>query len=176
MENKLKSIFDIEFGTSKEAVKEIAEKKNGKIDQEHSSEELLIFDGINYAGYDTDFICFQFVNDKLARTTVNISERSDIDMLFRIYEDLKNKLNAKYFKTDKVYEFYEQPYDKDDLKALKAQGIESGLVEFSNFWMFGNDSICLEISKDLIVKVNFENDDLISEGTKKKFNSGLDNM
>lgn len=176
MKNKLKSIFDIEFGASKETVEKIAENKNGKIDQEHSNEELLIFDGINYAGYGTDFICFQFVNNKLARTTVNISERSDIDMLFRIYEDLKNKLNAKYFKTEKVYEFYEEPYDKDDLKAVKAQGIENGLIEFSNFWMFGNDSICLEISKDLIVKVNFENDDLISEKVENNFNKGLDNM
>lgn len=176
MENKLKSIFNIEFGSSKDQVHNVAKSKKGNLDNEHSTEEVSIFDGINYAGYDTDFISFQFVKDRLARTTVYLNTSGDIDNCLNYYEDLKNKLNTKYYKTDKVYEIYEEPYHKSDMNAVKEQGFETGLIEFSTYWMFGNDTICLKITKEIGLNINFENDDLISEKINQNFEDDLENM
>src|SRR5690554_385086 len=115
----LQSIFNIDFGSSKEHVKSVISTKNGILDTKSSDENILLYDNIKYAGYGTDYIIFVFGDDKLARTLLKFSiEKSE---LLNLYRDLRTKLNYKYFVTDKVYEFYEEPRSEEHTSELQSR-------------------------------------------------------
>src|SRR5690554_2271912 len=117
----LQSIFNIDFGSSKEHVKSVISTKNGILDTKSSDENILLYDNIKYARYGTDYIIFVFGDDKLARTLLKFSiEKSE---LLNLYRDLRTKLNYKYFVTDKSMNFMKSHTTKTIWTALKFKAL-----------------------------------------------------
>lgn len=80
-----------------------------------------------------------------------------------MYKQICTELNKKYYKTEKTYETYDYPYEKNDGHTETA--ISLGKAEFSSFWNFNNlnkkdDYISVEINQYLEVVINYEHGEL----------------
>jgi hypothetical protein len=162
--NKLNSFMGIPFGSSKEFVAEKMLDREGVFDEENSSADRLIFDGVVFAGRKTDFIQVIFFDNQLckARIVVNpYTRRKIIDL----YDDFKDELNIKYYTTEEFYEFYDDPFEKDDGKTEEA--ISLGKARISSYWFFPDyddyrDCISLKITESISVEIVYEKDFLYS--------------
>lgn len=95
MYKALMLFLGIKFGTSLGAVKEtISGKPNCVFDTDNSDDNQLFFEGIKFAGRETLFISFKFIDDKFHTAYVLIRpnlESHTIDL----YNEIKDEINEK---------------------------------------------------------------------------------
>ncbi len=153
----------IEFGISREELNSILESKGG-IRSETNIDNGVFYDNLEFVGKKTEAALFLFTNNKLCKSAYYLKPTLEAHV-FNLYNELKERIENKYRKAHNAFEYYEEPYFKDDGYTL--QGIENGLITFSSYWFFGNtenkDSISLLINNLLEVEIVFEHGDLMKE-------------
>ena len=93
-----------------------------------------------------------------------------------IYNDMKNEITNKYYKSTEDFETYKSPYIKGD--GYTESAIKLGKAEFDIFWKFKVSQaintynyIELSITNDLYIQLNYEDGviaDLVSQRNKEK--------
>lgn len=171
MDFKINGFLNISFGENKESTIEKIKERNGIPDSQNSTNESLIFDNLKFAGRETTFTAFHFVNDKFCRAMVflkaNLESRT-IDL----YKQIKDEITEKYYITNQDYENYEYPYEQNDGHTETA--ISLGKASFSSFWKFKNsqgqqdDYISLKIDENFHVIVIYENGELMEKYENNK--------
>lgn len=168
-ELRLNSFLGVEFGSSKEHIKEkLLNREGADFDNVNSTDDVLFFTGISFAGRQTTLIMLLLVNDKFCKSSVFIKPKLDAHIV-AIYNEIKSELNSKYFITDLDYEIYDEPYERND--GYTESGISIAKINFSCYWKFideqggKEDFISLRISEDLEIVINYEDGDLINELT-----------
>jgi hypothetical protein len=156
--NKLNSFMGIPFGSSREFVTEKMLDREGVFDEENSSENCLFFDSVQFAGYKTNYIVVKFFDNQFCYACAYIKPTTE-SKVFELYEYFQEELNIKYYKTDKCYENYDPPYEKDD--GRKEEAVSLGKASFISFWFFHDyddykDSITLEINDGFNLQLSYE--------------------
>jgi hypothetical protein len=159
----LEGFLGFKFGLNADSIKKAMLLKPGcKIDQENSKKNILIFKGVTFGGRETQFISFEFVNDKFYIGTVMIGSPIEFKTV-SLYNDIRSDLNTKYFNASKTVETYDSPYKKGDNNTDVA--IKLGKANFSSFWYFKNpksarkdivNSITLSITFKMLVKIVYQ--------------------
>lgn len=168
----LDGFFGMKFGSSKESIKKIMLEKPGcNFDTKHSTEDILIFNGLKFAGRDIQFMLFSFTNNKFHTSRVVLVSELESKTV-ELYNEIKGELNEKYFTTKSDYEFYKSPYEKGD--GYTESAIKLGKAEFSAFWKFknpnspeGQNIISLEINPSLSISLGYQDGVLIKEVVSK---------
>ena len=165
----LEGFLGFKFGLNADSIKKAMLLKPGcKIDQD-SKKNILIFKGVSFAGRETQFISFEFVNDKFFMATVMISSPIEFKTV-ALYNDIRSDLNTKYFPASKTVETYELPYKKGDNNSDVA--IKLGKANFSSYWYFKNpksarkdiqNSISLTITFKMLIKIVYQDGVLNNE-------------
>ncbi len=172
MENlSLNSFLGIDFGSTQEVAKnKMLSRASCTLDEKNSTDTVMYFYGVTFAGRDTSFVMLLFVNGKFSKAAVYIKPKLDA-FTIRTYQEIKEELNAKYFKTIDDFELYDEPYQEND--GYTETGISVGKVKFSSFWSFKDskdgeeDFISLRISEELDIIINYEDGDLTKELVNK---------
>ena len=148
-------------------------KPECKIDQKNSNEALLVFTGISFAGRNTLFISFDFINRKFHTGSVYFDAGLESKVI-DYYTEIKNELNEKYYKSILDFELYKEPYKKGD--GYTESAIKLGKATFSTYWTFKNakqksdeenNSIALVINERLRVVLSYQDGVLITEAIEK---------
>jgi hypothetical protein len=170
MDLKLNSFLGIEFGSSIiEATEKMLKRDNTVLDDKNSTQEILLFYGMKFAGRETLLTMLFFVNDKFCKGVVYIKPKLDANII-STYNTIQNELNSKYFNATN-YEIYEDPYEKND--GYTETGISLGKVTFNSFWIFKNNigleenSISLIITNELEITIAYEHGELTKELIEK---------
>ena len=165
-EARLNSFLGVDFGSSLESAKEKLLSREGcTLNEENSSNDTLIFNGLTFAGRQTSFVILYFINDKFCKSVIYITPKLEAYTI-QTYKEIQNELNTKYF-TAKDFEFYDEPYEKND--GYTETGISLGKVTFESYWSFKDanggkdDFISLKISDDLSICLVYEDGDLTDE-------------
>lgn len=159
----LKNFLGIDFGESRESVKEkMLSRENCYFDEENSSNQFQFFKGVKFAGRETDFIMLLFYENKFCKSAIFIKPKLQ-SQIVQLYQDIKSEINNKYYKTDDDFEHYEYPYEKNDGHIETA--ISLGKANFSSYWVFPDqdgidDFITLKITEDFDVVINYEDGNL----------------
>ena len=170
----LEGFMGIKFGTSIEAVKKSMLSKPGcKIDLKYNDTNRIIFDGVTFAGRETLFIKMLFVDKKL-HTAIAYFRPSLESKTIELFNEIKNDINEKYYKTTDDFELYEKPYYKND--GFTEQGIRLGKTTFSVYWTFKhpntqnnvNDYISLKITESLSIALKYEDGVLVEIASSKE--------
>jgi len=170
----LDGFFGFRFGCSMDSVKkEMLIKPGCSLIDKYSSENMLAFEGMKFAGRDATYMIFGFINNKFHTGSVLISPNLK-SKIIELYSDIQGELNEKYYKTTKVYENYTSPYEKGD--GYYETAIKLGKADFSSFWKFVNpksnkedqkNSISLKITPTLNVSIKYQDGILIDEAVDK---------
>lgn len=171
MDSKIDGFLNILFGENKQSTIEKIKDRNGILDLENSIDESLVFDNIKFAGRETVFTAFHFVEDKFCRALVFLKanlESKTVDL----YKQIKEEITTKYYKTTQDYENYEYPYEKNDGHTETA--ISLGKATFSSFWKFKNDKsneddyISIKIDENFHIIIVYENGELMKKYENNK--------
>ncbi|HCM35513.1 hypothetical protein [Chryseobacterium sp.] len=166
MSLKINGFLNISFGENKQNVIEKIKEKNGILDSENSNDDSLIFDNLKFAGRDTIFIAFHFVQDKFCRAMVFVKANLE-SRTVTLYKQIKEEVNEKYYKTVDDFENYEYPYEQNDGHVETA--ISLGKANFSSYWAFKNDKnkendyISAKIDENFNIIIIYENGELMTE-------------
>ncbi len=175
-EQQLEGFLGIKFGTSSEDVKDFMfTKPNCTIDLENSDNNQLFFEGAKFAGREPLFILFKFVDNKFHTACVLIKPKLESQTI-DLYNEIKNEVNEKYYKTEEDYETYKYPYEKNDGHTETA--IELGKATFSAFWKFNSSSdenyIALSITEGLHIKINYQDGSLVQIAVDREKAKNID--
>lgn len=175
----LDSFMGIKFGTSRDSVKKIMLSKQGcTLNKESSGDDFMAFQNVKFAGREALFISFKFVDNKFHTSSVLFTSTLESKAI-ELYNDIKDELNEKYYKTESDFETYKYPYEKDDGHVETA--IKIGKATFSSFWGFKNSNdenitnyISLIISETLSIILSYQDSILLKiaiEREKQKNNA-----
>lgn len=170
----IEGFMGIKFGTSIDVVKKTMLSKPGcTLDNKYSDTNHLVFDGIKFAGRETLFIRFEFVDKKFHTATAffkpNLSSKT-IDL----YNEIKSEINEKYYITEEDFEIYRSPYEKGD--GYTESAIRLGKASFSAFWKYKNTNttedvnnyIALEINENLNIELSYQDGVLVKISSQRK--------
>lgn len=161
-ELRLKNFLGIDFGVSPEyAKRKLLSKPECIYDPKNSSEEILCFKGLTFAGQKTTSIMLLFLNKKFHKATVHIKPKPGAAPI-QDYIEIQKKINSKYSIANGNFEVYEKNngYTKTDISLEKSS--------FSNHWKIpdtygvSENLISLKIDNDTII-VNYEKGNLINQ-------------
>jgi hypothetical protein len=169
-EQKLEGFLGIKFGASTESVKDfMLAKPNCNLDLENSDNNQLFFEGAKFAGRDPLFILFKFVDNKFHTACVLIKPKLESQTI-DLYNEIKDEINEKYYKTSEDYETYKYPYEKNDGHTETA--IELGKASFSSYWKFNASSkdnyIALSITEGLHIKISYQDGMLVQIAVERE--------
>lgn len=173
MNLKINGFLNISFGENKQNVIEKIKEKNGILDLENVNEDSLIFDNLKFAGRDTTFVAFHFVQDKFCRAMVFLKANLESQTV-TLYKHIKEEINERYYQTADDFENYEYPYEKNDGHIETA--ISLGKATFSSYWTFKNnkenDYISVKIDENFHIIIVYESGQLMTdfENCKKQKN------
>ncbi|WP_312391036.1 hypothetical protein [Chryseobacterium sp.] len=175
MNLKINGFLNISFGENKESVIKKINERNGILDSQNSTEESLIFNNINFAGRETSFLAFHFINDQFCRAMVFLKANLESKTV-NLYKEIKYEINERFYKTRQDFENYEAPFEQND--GYIDTAISLGKANFSSFWSFKNeqakedDFISLKINENFYIIITYENGDLMDkyESNRKKNN------
>jgi hypothetical protein len=162
--SRLDGFLGIEFGSSLEIVKEKFASKTGIILESVDDENDALFcNGAKFAGRETEMMLFLSFDNQFCKGVVYVKPSLESKVI-DLYNQIRNEINQKYFKTDLDYEFYTSPYEKDD--GYTESAISLGKADFSCYWNFENigtieNTISLIISEKLEIVISYENGNLM---------------
>jgi len=175
----LDSFFGMKFGCSPDSVKKVMLAKPGTSLMQGSRNDFLMFSGLKFAGRNTERISFSFINNKLHTGKVGFKSNLESKTL-ELYNEIKDELNQKYFKTKQDYEIYKYPFTKGDGHFETA--VSSGKASIASFWEFknpkakvkeDNNSISLQITETFLIALCYQDGVLIGQAidndNKKNF-------
>jgi hypothetical protein len=171
MDFKIDGFLNISFGEKKQSTIEKIKDRNGILDLENSIDESLVFDNIKFAGRETVFTAFHFVDDKFCRAMVFLKANLESKTV-ELYQKIKEEITEKYFRTNQDYEIYEYPFQKNDGHLETA--ISIGKANFSSFWTFKNnqsnqdDYISMKIDENFHIIIIYENGELMKKYENNK--------
>ncbi|WP_439516351.1 hypothetical protein [Sediminibacterium sp.] len=156
----LEGFLGIRFGASIEDARSIIEQRaNCVFDETNSTDESLIYYGINFGGRDTLFILLFFYENSFSKASVYIEPKLESQVV-SLYQDIKAEINERYYESSEDFETYTTPYEKND--GYTETAISLGKANFSCFWSFTGDKkiddyISLRLDEELRIIINYEN-------------------
>ncbi len=166
MDFKINGFLNISFGENKQSTIEKIEERNGILDLDNSTDDSLIFDNLKFAGRETIFSAFHFINDKFCRAMVFLKANLE-SRTIELYQQIKEEITQKYYITNQGFENYQYPYEKNDGHTETA--ISMGKASFSSFWKFKNDKtneddyISIKIDENFHIIIVYENGRLMNK-------------
>lgn len=171
----------IRFGTDEDMIVDALWEK-GWIDiSDMTNPDMRIFSGLQFAGQNTEFISIHFLEKKFYKATIFFEKTGLPNTVVPLFEDIKNDLNGKYYKTIEDY----RDFDSPSLALLGAEdiAISSGKADYKCFWRFTSDNqtddfIWIRITQDLRVILSYEHgesSEIASERAKVAENARKNN-
>lgn len=167
---RLNGFLGIEFGCSQQIAKEkLASKTESILDSENSDQDTLLYNGVKFAGRETELVLLLFFEGKFCKGVVFIKPKLE-SMIVETYRQIRDEINGKYYLSESDYETYISPYEEND--GYTELAISLGKANFSCFWNFENPEgldnyISLEINENLQIKIGYENGNLMDLLVKK---------
>lgn len=166
MDFKINGFLNISFGENKQSTIEKIKERNGILDLDNSTDDSLIFDNLKFAGRETIFSAFHFIDDEFCRAMVFLKANLE-SRTIELYQQIKEEITQKYYITNQDFENYQYPYEKNDGHTETA--ISMGKASFSSFWRFKNDKateddyISIKIDENFHIIVIYENGRLMNK-------------
>lgn len=163
--------WGIEFGSTREEVRKVMSlKKDMKLALDFG--DSISYTGGNWSGENVAMLFFKFYNDTMISATISLRPVSQQYVLI-LFDEMVEKLNAKYYRTKKVTRRYNSPFAAGDGYELLA--IEEGYATISARWKFKDSEIRTYVSRDLTVLVHYENSKAVQSWKNHLGKDGINN-
>ena len=135
---KLDRFFGMKFRSNIDSIKNaMLSKPECKLIPNFSNQNMLSFSHVKFAGKDVVFMAFKFFNKKFFSGVVLIRPSFEGDII-NLYNNIRDELNEKYFKSEINQESYEYPFSKDIGNSIEA--IKLHKATFLTIWMFASQT------------------------------------
>ncbi|MFC0426537.1 hypothetical protein [Chryseobacterium scophthalmum] len=106
MDFKINGFLNISFGENKQSTIEKIKERNGILDLDNSTDDSLIFDNLKFAGRETIFSAFHFIDDEFCRAMVFLKANLE-SRTIELYQQIKEEITQKYYITNQDFENYQ---------------------------------------------------------------------
>lgn len=166
----LEGFLNIPFKVKQDSVIKVIKQKYNASPSKKSVKDILYFNNISVAGQHANEVIFQFIEEEFyCAYAIFIPEKEP--EITTIYNDIKDKINLKYFRAQNDIDSYIYPYEKGDGHMLTA--LKTGKAKIGTVWMFDQHNkvapskISLLMSSDMYVLLGYE-DGILSAVAKQK--------
>jgi hypothetical protein len=157
---ELTGCMGINFGDPKHRVKEVKNQKGGFVAYKDNPGALLYTNG-SFAGHDAVGAVFRFYDNRM-HTAVILLVVDQKPMVMSFYRNILSELTEKYGVTPEKIHTFKRPYYEGD--GYEHNAISLGYAELFAVFRFNNDNaISVEVTKDLSLKITYQNHELASK-------------
>jgi hypothetical protein len=153
--------WGIKFGTSKSEAATAMKAKGATPSQAATQDNLLSYEGVNFAQRKTFLVMLKFANDKLY--DVRVVYQPENNEPISQFEAMVKELKIPYGETT-VFRNFDEPYKHGDGHELTA--IKVGKAQYAAFWSTVNSAgdknfISLKIAKDLYIDLDYQDGTIV---------------
>jgi hypothetical protein len=165
-------LMGIKFGEIRQNVAKAIEAKGGKRLQPNNPDTTTVtYIDLNFAGRKTFLTVFKFYNNRFY--TGFVLFKPDLEThAIEDFNDIKREISSKYYVTDKDFEQYKSPYEKND--GYTETAIKIGKAEFATFWKFKSldnsedDYIVLKIKPSMLIELMYQDGKLTAIANREE--------
>lgn len=176
-ENELRGGMGLNFGSSKEDAKAMMKTKHPEAKFDEEKNNVLFYMGGTWIGKKVLIWAFRYTNaDKLHTMSVYMEPVNSVEV-FNRYDDVVKDLSSKYGEPTETIANWRYPYEAKDKYDHGVVAIKNEKCVMMTYWQWPNplgtaedlkNSILVEITKDMSIKVTYQDGVLIKDVTKAR--------
>jgi len=175
----------LNFGSSKEAARMMMKTKHPDATFDEEKNNILFYQGGTWLG--RKVVIWAFLYDKkgeLHTITLHILPPTTADV-YDVYNHVVNDLSSKYGKASGVIENWKYPYEAKDKYDHGITALKLGKCSMMTYWQWvnqagmsegTNNTILVEITKDLDTKVTYQDGVRIKAANAERLEDKQDEM
>jgi hypothetical protein len=173
---EIKGGLGLDFGSTKSSAKLMMKSKHPDVRFDEEKPNVIYYVGGQWIGKTAGIWAFQYTDSNELHTICVFTEPENESGIYDLYESVVKDLSTKYGDPTDVIETWKYPYEQKDKYTHGTTALRTGKATMMTYWQSinpksngdVNNTILVEITTTLDVKVTYQDGLRIKEVTKKR--------